>query len=152
VPSGAQILWQTGAAKYEEIIGKLSPLSKRVKIVPFIRPMSEAYAIADVVVARSGALTLSEIAVAGLPSILIPYPYAAADHQRKNSETFANAGAAKVILDRELDGAKLSEALFEILNDKNLRAKMSEGAKTLARPNALKDIADEIERIALKES
>jgi len=148
LPENAQLLWQTGADKFDDIASKLPSSAKRVKVLPFIRPMWEAYATADIIVARCGALTLSEIAVFGLPAILVPYPYAAADHQRLNAIVFAEAGAAMVIQDDELTGKTLALALADLIADDNRRTQMGKSAESLAKPNALDEIIVTIEDIA----
>ncbi len=149
LPSGVQLLWQTGAGKEDEIKAELSSCPERVSIVPFISPMSEAYVIANIVVARCGALTLSEIAAFGLPALLVPYPYATADHQRRNAEAFSEAGAAIVVQDSEISGDTFREVILELMSDEERRKQMAEASKKLGRPEALKEIVDIIENLAV---
>ncbi len=150
LPDNCQMLWQTGSDKFADIERRLSPVPKNVRIVPFIRPMWEAFVSSDIVVARCGALTLSEIAVFGLPAVLVPYPHAAADHQRLNALTFAGAGAAKVISDGELSGEMLFNVLNEMIRNDGMRKRMSKASKSLGRPGALTEIVNIIEEVMSK--
>lgn len=108
----------------------------------FIDDMAEAYAWADVVIARAGALTLAELAAAGVGSILVPYPYAIDDHQRRNAEHFAAAGAAVVLPQDVLTPARLAAELGRILADPGIAAQMGDGARALARLDAAERLAD----------
>lgn len=146
-PEKAQILWQTGERKFEKVREQLGLAPPNIVITPFIRLMWEAYHAADVVIARCGALTLSEISIFGLPAILVPYPYAAADHQRINALNFAKAGAAVVLSDEELTGKSLASALNDIFGDEKKREKMARASKQLGRPSALKIIVRIIEKL-----
>lgn len=108
------LIWSRGHLDKSEPAGWTGP--GVLVVESFIDDMPSAYAAADLAVCRSGALTLSELQAAALPAILIPYPYAAGDHQRHNAETFSRGGVAKMIEDRELDGERLLsevKALFE---------------------------------------
>jgi UDP-N-acetylglucosamine--N-acetylmuramyl-(pentapeptide) pyrophosphoryl-undecaprenol N-acetylglucosamine transferase len=114
-------------------------------VLGFCDDMASAYAVADLVVCRSGASSLSELARLGLPAILVPYPYAADDHQTANAEAFVEKGAALLMPEGELDGAGLAGALREVLeNDEDLR-RMTEGMRTLSVDDAAGRICDEIE-------
>ena len=110
--------------------------------------MGAAYAAADLAVARAGATTCAELTAVGLPAILVPYPFAADDHQRRNAEVLVQAGAAEMILDRELDGARLAAALRSLLADAGKRAAMASRARALGRPDAAERVADECLRLA----
>jgi len=134
-----QILWQTGK-RYSDRYAHYD--SAAVKVVPFITDMAQAYAAADVVVSRAGAGTLSELAVAGKPAILIPSTHVAADHQTKNARAFQKAGAAVVI--PETKTALLTDTVRNILTDQKRWQQMSEAMRTLARPRATADIVDTI--------
>jgi len=105
--------------------------------------MALAHAAADVVVSRAGASSLAEIAVSGLPALLVPYPHAAEDHQRKNAQVFAARGAAMIIEDAELDADSLYWALLDIMND-DKRAAMSAAARGLSQPRALHHMVERI--------
>ena len=103
--------------------------------------MPQAMAMADVAVFRAGATGLAELAARGVPAILIPYPYAAENHQEKNARAMEAAGAAEVILNRDLDGAVLTEALRTLLSDDVRRAGMAAAMKRLGKPKAAEEIA-----------
>ena len=150
LPDGYSLLWQTGKNKYYGVLSEIGSVPENVAIVPFISPMSEAYLAADMAIGRCGALTLSEIALFGLPAILIPYPYATADHQMKNARVFGEVGAAIVIPDEKLDGEALSKAIDEITGDDAHRKEMAEAAASLGKETALREIADIVEEIANK--
>ena len=108
----------------------------------FLDDMPRRVAAADLVVCRAGATTLAELAAAGRPAILVPFPHAADDHQRHNAEAVASAGAAVVILDREADGASIAAAVAALAADPARRRAMSEAARTLAKPDSAERIAD----------
>ena len=101
------------------------------RIIPYLHQMPEALAAADLAVYRAGAVGLAELTVRGVPSILIPYPYAAEDHQRYNAQALVMCGAAKMILDKMLTGKDLLEEL----------ASMAKASRALGRPQAAHDIA-----------
>ena len=113
-----------------------------VELVPFIEDMASAYAWADLVVCRSGALTVAEICAVGLPAILVPYPAAVDDHQTANASPMVAAGAAAIISDGELSGASLRDLLDHWLSSRSELQGKAERARQLARPNALTRIAD----------
>ncbi len=136
-----QILWQTGDNDYN-IYKKYN--SDVIKIVPFINDMASAYALSDLVVCRSGALTLSEVTTCGIPSILIPFASAAGNHQMKNAETLHQAGASFLIEEKDLDSNKLFKNINYLINNKNILEEMSLAAKSLGKPNATKKITDHV--------
>jgi UDP-N-acetylglucosamine--N-acetylmuramyl-(pentapeptide) pyrophosphoryl-undecaprenol N-acetylglucosamine transferase len=109
--------------------------------------MPAQYAAADLVLARSGS-TVSELAAAGKPSLLVPFPQAADDHQLRNAEVLAKAGAAVVLLQREVTDAVLLRELTELLNDAPRRAEMAERARSLGKPGALQRIAAMVVQLA----
>ena len=111
-------------------------------VTPFIADMAEAYAWADLVVCRAGALTVSEIAAAGLPAIFVPFPYAVDDHQVGNARWLSDAGAARLIIQRDLTPALLAEQLRELLADPEKRLAMAEAARAKAQIDAAERIAD----------
>ncbi len=139
-----QLVWQSGSLDFERLSEATSGVRDRVFVREFIEDMASALAAADLVAARSGAMTLAEIAVCGLPSILIPLPFAAGDHQRRNSESFRRRGAAVVILQDELTGMKFSDTVVELLSDPDRIQSMSTAARKLGRPDAAAMIADRI--------
>jgi UDP-N-acetylglucosamine--N-acetylmuramyl-(pentapeptide) pyrophosphoryl-undecaprenol N-acetylglucosamine transferase len=109
---------------------------------PFLDDMPARLANADLVVSRAGATTLAELAAAGRPAILVPFPFAADDHQRANAEAVRDAGAAILIEDRELDGARCAAEIAALASDRPRRLGMAAAARTLARPDAAQRIAD----------
>ena len=136
-----QVLWQTGDKDYDKY-KKYN--NNTIKIVPFINDMAAAYALSDLVICRSGALTLSEVTTCGKPSILIPFAAAAGDHQMKNAETLYQAGASILIEEKDLNSDKLFKNINYLINNKNTLEKMSVAAKALGKPNATKKITDHV--------
>jgi UDP-N-acetylglucosamine--N-acetylmuramyl-(pentapeptide) pyrophosphoryl-undecaprenol N-acetylglucosamine transferase len=142
-----QLLWQTGSKNFEEIRDFMKGANVASTVLPFIQDMSSAYAVPDLLVCRAGALTLAEVTACGKPSILIPYPFATADHQRYNAMSLKEKGAAEVILERELKGENLAAMIIGLLKDENRLKEMSENAKILAKPMAASQIVDEMEEL-----
>ena len=139
---GIQFVWQTGEGDYPEIRKKIE--GKNIGWVgPFIDRMEYAYGAADLVVSRSGATTIAELTRIGKPAILVPYPYSAADHQTMNAQTVAQAGAAVVVADKDVD-TKLAISIRELLTDSEKMASMARASKTLGHPDAGKIIAEKI--------
>ena len=136
-----QILWQTGETEYNKY---KSFTSKSVKVISFINDMANAYAISDLVVCRSGALTISEITTCGKPSILIPFSAAAGNHQLKNAKTLHIAGASNIIQEKELNSRKLFDSINNLINNKTKLNVMSLASKKLGKPNATKNIVNYI--------
>jgi UDP-N-acetylglucosamine--N-acetylmuramyl-(pentapeptide) pyrophosphoryl-undecaprenol N-acetylglucosamine transferase len=116
------------------------------RIYPFIQDMASAYAMADLVISRAGASTIAELAALGKPSLLVPYPYAANDHQRRNAEALVRLGGGRIILDQDLDGLSLSKAIRELLEDPRAMEEMAESAKSMA----LIDADDRIASLTVK--
>jgi len=112
------------------------------RVIPFIEDMAAAYAWADVVICRAGAATVSEVAAAGVPSVLVPYPHAVDDHQRRNAEWLSKAGAALLVDQRELSAEKLVELLLGPLNNHDMLRGMADAARAVARPGAAARVAD----------
>ena len=116
------------------------------EVVAFVRDMAEAYAWADLVVCRSGALTVSELAAAGVGSILVPYPFAVDDHQVGNARYLSDAGAARLIIQRDLTAVGLADILSELFADRARLLAMAEAARRRAQPEA----TDHIARVCLE--
>ena len=131
----------TAAARAWEEARAAHPDGPPVKLVEFIDDMAGAYAAADVVVCRAGATSIAELTVLGLPSVLIPYPHATADHQRENAHALARAGGAAVIDDDELTGERLVDTLIPLLDDPSAYAAMALGARAFGRPDAAQAVA-----------
>lgn len=141
-----QLLWQTGKNMYAD----LQVLeNERVRIHDFIGRMDLAYAAADVIISRAGASSVSELCIIGKPVILVPYPYAAEDHQTKNAMALVNSYAALVIKDSEA-GDKLCQAATKLLGDDEKQQIMSANIKKLALPNATEHIVDEVLKLINK--
>jgi UDP-N-acetylglucosamine--N-acetylmuramyl-(pentapeptide) pyrophosphoryl-undecaprenol N-acetylglucosamine transferase len=114
-------------------------------VLPFSTEMEHFYSLADVVISRSGAASLTELSHYGLPSILIPYPAAADDHQSFNARIFAEAGAARIQVESKTTPEALQQAVEELLTNTDLRGKMSDAARKLAGADAARRVAEEIE-------
>ena len=136
-----QILWQTGQNQYKQFKHLNSSI---VKVRPFIHHMPEAYAVSDLIIARAGALTLSEITACGKPSILVPFLHSAGDHQTKNAESVVKANAAILLSEKELTARKLFRSATGILYDDNRLKSMSNNSRKLGVPDATKKIIDQI--------
>jgi len=117
------------------------------RVVPYLDPMSEEIAAADLVVSRAGAMTIGELAASGRAAILVPFAQATNNHQEINARVVEKAGGALVITEKELTPERLAGAISEILADRERTARMGAAAKTLASPDATKNIVDFIERI-----
>ncbi len=143
--SDIQVIWATGKATYEETITSLkesgiSPDMKQWRIIDYLSHIPEAYACADLCIGRAGAASLAELAVAGKPSILVPYPFAAENHQEHNARAVVKAGAATMILDRELTGERLSQEINNLISHQEKLMAMSKASYSLAKPRALTEI------------
>jgi UDP-N-acetylglucosamine--N-acetylmuramyl-(pentapeptide) pyrophosphoryl-undecaprenol N-acetylglucosamine transferase len=126
---------QTGTPMYESIAADFRASGMEGEVIEFITDMPAAFGRADLIVCRSGG-TVSEIAAAGKPSILIPYPFAADQHQLRNAEAFERAGAAQLSLDKDWNGQRFFEAVRDLHADRAGLAAMGEAARRLARPGA----------------
>jgi UDP-N-acetylglucosamine--N-acetylmuramyl-(pentapeptide) pyrophosphoryl-undecaprenol N-acetylglucosamine transferase len=135
---------QTGEHDYAWVMERLGAQSPRCFVRPYIDAMHRAYGAASVALARAGALSVSEIAAVGLPSILVPYPHAADDHQRYNASFLADAGGAIVIEDSKLNGDTLAAALDPLLADPARLAAMRCSLGKVARRDAAKLIVDDM--------
>jgi len=144
---GLEVTHQTGPADLEEVRRAYRALALAARVEPFIADMGGAYAAADLVIARAGAMSCAEITAVGLPAILVPYPHAADDHQRLNAEVLVAAGAAEMILDRECDGERLAAAIRGLVDDPVRRAAMATRARALGRPDAAEQVAAECVRL-----
>ncbi len=142
-----QILWQTGKADLEFCQRHVGS-NPRIKLLPFIKAMDKAYSVADLMICRAGAMTLTEINNYGLPAILIPLPSAAGNHQEHNARSQEKAGAAKVILETTLAEGAFLPLITGLLEDEEQLVKMRTASASLKKPNASKDIVDNIIRIA----
>jgi UDP-N-acetylglucosamine--N-acetylmuramyl-(pentapeptide) pyrophosphoryl-undecaprenol N-acetylglucosamine transferase len=149
---GIHIIHQTGERDYNDALAAYQRLGESVgmnfEVFKFIEDMPSAFARADLVVCRSGASTVAEIAAAGKPAVFVPFPRAADDHQRINAEALARHGAAVVVEESKLEGVWLAESIAALLQDPQRLHQMSQAARELAHPNAARDIAAMAVRVA----
>ncbi len=149
-PNTVQLYWQTGSTEYDKVKNSPAAQLPNVQAVEFIEDMSWAYAAADIIVSRAGAIAISELCVAAKATVLVPLPFAAEDHQTKNAQSLLNQNAALMVKDSEMkdDFWPIIESLIQ---DECQRNKLSSHIKTLAKPHATQTIVDSIEE-KLKES
>jgi len=147
---GIHVIHQTGERDYNDALAAYQGLATGLtfEVFKFIEDMPAAFARADLVVCRSGASTVAEIAAAGKPAVFVPFPRAADDHQRVNAEALARHGAAVVVEESKLEGVWLAETIAALLGDSARLEKMSQAARELAHPNAARDIAAMAARLA----
>lgn len=139
-----QLIWQTGKTDYQTIYHETeSRQCRNLQIAEFISNMHLAYSAADVIVSRAGAISISELAMAGKAVLLVPFPYAAEDHQTKNAQTLVEKNAARMVKDSEME-AKFWSTVTEIAENENLRREMAENIAFFAKPNATEQIVDEV--------
>ena len=141
------ITHQTGDRDLDLVRTAYAHAGLPARVEAFIFEIDGEMKAADVVVCRSGATTLAEVAAAGRPAILVPLPTATDDHQRKNAEAFGQSGAALVIDQRDLTGERLATDIAALVADASRRRHMSEAARALARPDAAERIADRVEEL-----
>ena len=131
-----QVLHQTGPADCAALRARYASVGLAADVCEFIDDMGAAYAAADLVVCRAGATTVAELTALGKPAILVPYPFAADDHQRANAEVLAARGAGTLILDRELSGAVLAQTVIALARDRARLTNMANAARQLGVPEA----------------
>lgn len=134
----AALIWVTGRASYAEFMRYHTPPA--VQVIDFLDPMADAYAVADLVVSRAGMITVAEVCAWGLPSVLVPLPTAAADHQTHNARAMAEAGAALNLPQAELVADGLGPTIGKLLADPASRGGMAAAARRRGRPDAAHDI------------
>src|SRR5205814_155718 len=132
---------QTGERDYNDALAAYKGLGESAEVFKFIEDMPAAFAKADLVVCRSGASTVAEIAAAGKPAVFVPFPRAADDHQRVNAEALAKHDAAVVVEESRLEGVWLAETIAALLQDPQRLERMGQAARALSHPNAARDIA-----------
>lgn len=154
-----QILHQVGTNNYEQHQAKLESVrvllersakgtQSRYHVVPYINDVAAAYAASDLTVCRAGAMTIAEIAVSAMPAIFVPYPYAAQDHQTSNARFIESTGAARVIVQTELNPATLTAAVRELFGDAQRLQAMKQAMKQQGRPNAARDLAAQLKQLS----
>ena len=139
-----QLIWQCGKL-YNDEYSHFNE-KENVQVLPFIDRMDLAYASADVIISRAGASSVSELCLVGKPTLFIPSPNVAEDHQTKNANAIVNKEGALLIKEIELD-TKFTTTINSLLNDEELQKKLSQNMLQLAKPNATKDIVDEIVKL-----
>jgi UDP-N-acetylglucosamine--N-acetylmuramyl-(pentapeptide) pyrophosphoryl-undecaprenol N-acetylglucosamine transferase len=132
--SGVQLLWVTGPATHQRFRHLHAPPD--VQVFDFLDPIAPAYAVADLAVTRAGSMTLAELSAWGIPAILIPLPSAAANHQLRNAQACASAGAAVLLPQDELDGARLGREVADLVRDPPRLATMGQAARGRGKPEA----------------
>ena len=148
---GMQVIWQTGKWMYNDAVQavKQASMESIVKVHQFISRMDLAYASADVIISRAGAIAISELCIVGKPTILIPSPNVAEDHQTKNALALADKGAAIMIRDNECGETGINTVVELINNDEKKKA-MCQNIRSLAKYDAAEHIVDEIDKIVHK--
>ena len=147
-----EVVHQTGEADYNAVREAYLRHNLAAKVYAFIEDMPDALAHADLVVARSGAAAVAELAAAGRAALLIPFPSAADQHQTANARAFERAGAARVVLQVELTPERLIREISDLIGEPLRLTEMERAAKTLARPEATSHIADLVEGLAATET
>jgi UDP-N-acetylglucosamine--N-acetylmuramyl-(pentapeptide) pyrophosphoryl-undecaprenol N-acetylglucosamine transferase len=146
------IVHQTGERDYDAVRTAYARREyARAEVVPFLTNMAERFAWADVIVCRAGAITASELAAAGRPAIFIPFGAATDSHQLRNAQEMASAGAGRVIPEPELTADRLCSEIFSLLDQPQEIARMSAAARSLARPDAAREIVNLIEAMARRQ-
>lgn len=136
------LIWATGWGTYQRFARHDDP--PQIQVFGFIDPVADAYAAADLVVGRAGMMTGAELCAWGLPSILVPLPTAAGDHQRHNAEALVAAGASEMILQRDLTPERFGAAVASVLGDPERLAAMAQAAKARGRPDAADEIVSRL--------
>jgi UDP-N-acetylglucosamine--N-acetylmuramyl-(pentapeptide) pyrophosphoryl-undecaprenol N-acetylglucosamine transferase len=145
---GFHLIHQTGQNDFEAVRDAVSSSGISAEVSPFIDDMPTAFSRADLLLCRSGASTVAEVAAAGKPAIFVPLPTAADDHQRHNAEALANAGAARLLSQAELTGERLADEISQLLGNREQLNAMGVAAKQFAHPEAAAEIAAMVANIA----
>jgi UDP-N-acetylglucosamine--N-acetylmuramyl-(pentapeptide) pyrophosphoryl-undecaprenol N-acetylglucosamine transferase len=149
IETKVQLIWQTGKGYYDQYKSQLNKYDlKRIRVQDFVREMDLAYAAADIVISRSGAIAVSEICIAKKPVILVPSPNVAEDHQTKNAMALVSKNAAIMITDKDAKAQLVDEAL-KLLFDEQRSKSLNANIALLAKPNATNDIVNEIEKLII---
>ena len=148
-----QIMWAAGPEQYDKIKEKLNEVNiniekiENAKILPYIYNMEEVMNIADLVVCRSGAMTITEVSAVGKPAIFIPFPFATENHQEYNARVLEKVGAAKIILDKDINSELLGNAINKIIRNKEKLEEMGKNAEKVAIKNVEDNIYKEIKEL-----
>jgi UDP-N-acetylglucosamine--N-acetylmuramyl-(pentapeptide) pyrophosphoryl-undecaprenol N-acetylglucosamine transferase len=151
IARNVQVIWQTGQSDYtmarEFVLTAGGEVAENTRVQRFIEKMENAFAACDLALCRSGASTIAELTLAGIPSVLVPYPFAAADHQTENARAMAEGGAAVMCKDSELE-AGLLPLVLELLENPARRQAMGASAKLLAKPEAARTLGQAVLALA----
>jgi UDP-N-acetylglucosamine--N-acetylmuramyl-(pentapeptide) pyrophosphoryl-undecaprenol N-acetylglucosamine transferase len=147
-PGGMAVTHQTGERDLERVTDGYRRAGLEARVEPFLFAMGREMSDADLVVSRAGATTIAELTAAGRPAVLVPLPTAADDHQRRNAEVLAAAGAAEVIDQKELTGERIAERIAALLADRARLDAMSSAMRRLAKPDAAGTIVDKAVELA----
>lgn len=150
IGEGVQLIWQTGKLYYEQAKTSAAPFAVGVKVFDFIKEMDYAYAAADIVISRAGALAIAELCIVAKPVIFVPYPYAAEDHQTSNALALVEHNAALMVKDNEAK-TELAKKLKTLLHDHSMQEIMAQDLKAVAIKDADERIAKKIIEIAKKD-
>jgi UDP-N-acetylglucosamine--N-acetylmuramyl-(pentapeptide) pyrophosphoryl-undecaprenol N-acetylglucosamine transferase len=142
-----RLVLQTGREGHAEIAREFAASGLEGEVVAFIEDMPGAFAAADLVICRSGAGAVAEIAAAGKPAVFVPFPFAADDHQTRNAEVLSGAGAARLVADREFTGRRLFEEVSGLASNPDVLEKMGRAARGFARTGAAERAADILEQM-----
>lgn len=145
---GLQVIHQTGAADVEWVAERYREMGVAAEVLSFVQDMGNAYGRADLVVCRAGATTLAELAAVGKPSILVPYPFHADEHQRVNAEALTRCGAADMIADAELTGERLAASIVTLARDRARLTAMAVAVRQLAVPDAARRVLEVCGQVA----
>jgi UDP-N-acetylglucosamine--N-acetylmuramyl-(pentapeptide) pyrophosphoryl-undecaprenol N-acetylglucosamine transferase len=146
--SNLQVVWQTGADDFEASRAAAQAVGLPVRVYAYLEKMEQAYAVADLAVCRSGAMTITELTACGVPAILIPYPHAARDHQTSNARGLVDRGAAEMVADKDLDPEALASHIEALFRDEPRLRRMGRNARAFSRTNAAERIVRSIEELA----
>jgi UDP-N-acetylglucosamine--N-acetylmuramyl-(pentapeptide) pyrophosphoryl-undecaprenol N-acetylglucosamine transferase len=146
--NGVSVFHQTGAGSFDGLRQDFERSGMAGEITPFVADMPSAFADADLIVCRAGAGAVAEVAAAGKPAILVPFPFAADDHQTRNAEAMERNGAAVMVRDAELNGENLFELVSQLAADPERLEKMGVAARKMAKPGAARRAADILEQAA----
>ncbi len=147
-----QIIWQTGEKDHLSAEERMKQSGPKAVIKPFFEEMNRVYAATDFAVGRSGATATAELSACGIPCLLVPFPYAAENHQEKNARWYESKGAARVVLNKDLSGEVLAKQIQVILKEPGRLEGMAQKARACGRPEATKVIVDSIEKLAGEQS
>jgi UDP-N-acetylglucosamine--N-acetylmuramyl-(pentapeptide) pyrophosphoryl-undecaprenol N-acetylglucosamine transferase len=143
-----RMIHQTGEREYPRIKQAYEAMKMEADVRPFFGDIPKQFATADLLVCRAGATTLAELTVSGKAAILVPFPQAADDHQRKNAEALAQAGAAEMILQKDLNGPVLAARVLHYFEHRDRLRQMEQNSRALGRPDATESIVDLVEELS----